>query len=122
MQVGAPFGNDPGAAEGAILGAWRGAALEAWAKAAPRPLVLFLDEIDALQDRAPISVLRQLRDGYANRPSAFPASLALVGLRDVRDCKVASGGSARLCTSSPFNIKVRSLTMSGFSQDKVRAL
>jgi hypothetical protein len=59
-----------------------------------------------------ISVLRQLRDGYANRPKAFPHSLALIGLRDVRDYKVASGGSDRLNTSSPFTIKAWSLDYS----------
>jgi len=147
MEVGAVYSDNPDAAEQAILDAWTGAAsaylpadlqpptwpeaqagrrigasLAAWAKAAPRPLVLFLDEIDALQDQALISVLRQLRDGYAHRPHAFPASLALIGLRDVRDYKVASGSSDRLNTASPFNIKVRSLTLSNFSQDEVLAL
>jgi hypothetical protein len=116
MEVGAAFKDDPGAAELAILGAWRRAAearlpdelqpppwpeseagqristaLGAWAKAAPRPIVLFLDEIDAFQGDTLISVLRQLRDGYPDRPQAFPWSLALIGLRDVRDYKVASG-------------------------------
>jgi hypothetical protein len=147
MEVGAAFGGDPGAAELAILDAWRGraaarlppdlqppawpkaqtgrrigASLAAWAQAAPRPLVLFLDEIDALQDQPLISVLRQLRDGYTDRPHAFPWSLALIGLRDVRDYRVASGGSERLHTASPFNIKVRSLTLLNFGLDEVNAL
>jgi hypothetical protein len=69
-----------------------------------------------------ISVLRQLRDGYANRPKAFPHSLALIGLRDVRDYKVASGGSERLNTASPFNIKARSLTMRDFNAAEVAEL
>ena len=139
-EVGAPFPDDPGAAERAILGGWRtrasvrlpkelqpppwpeagaggliGAALDAWTRAIPRPLVLFVDEIDALRGPALISVLRQLRSGYPDRPSAFPWSLALVGLRDVRDYKVASGGSDSLHTSSPFNIKVESLTLRSFT-------
>lgn len=37
-------------------------ALHAWARACPRPLVLFFDEIDSLRGRSLISVLRQLRD------------------------------------------------------------
>jgi hypothetical protein len=147
MEVGAPFSADPGAAEAAILDEWRdaadyqlpaelqpprwprakpgrraGAALHAWARASPRPLVLFLDEIDALQGEALISILRQLRAGYPRRPLAFPASLALIGLRDVRDYKVASGGSERLHTASPFNIKVESLTLQTFTLDEVAAL
>jgi type II secretory pathway predicted ATPase ExeA len=147
MEVGAAFKDDPGAAELAILGAWRRAAearlpdelqpppwpeseagqristaLGAWAKVAPRPIVLFLDEIDALQGDTLISVLRQLRDGYPDRPQAFPWSLALIGLRDVRDYKVASGGSDRLYTASPFNIKVESLTLRAFTTDEITEL
>ncbi|XXU82333.1 hypothetical protein WMF21_31650 [Sorangium sp. So ce1099] len=129
MEVGAPFPEDPGAAELAVLAEWRrtagwqlpvelrpppfpdappgqrvGAALGAWAQAAPRPLVVFLDEIDALRDTTLISVLRQLRSGYPGRPHGFPHALALIGLRDVRDDKIAAGGGDRLGTSSPFNI------------------
>jgi hypothetical protein len=147
VEVGAPFSDDPDAAELAILDAWRGAiqwqlapdlqpppwpvtetgrrigaGLAAWAQASTRPLVLFLDEIDALQNDALLSVLRQIRDGYPGRPQAFPYALALIGLRDVRDYKVASGGSDRLHTSSPFNIKSRSLTMENFSADDVVTL
>ena len=146
-EVGAPFSQDIGSAEAAILGAWRNkisvrlpsdqqppewtesapgqrilTALQAWAQASPRPLAIFIDEIDALQDIALISVLRQLRDGYQNRPDAFPQSIGLVGLRDVRDYKVASGGSDRLNTASPFNIKVESLTLYNFNQAEVTAL
>ena len=95
------------------------AALQLWAQASPRPLVILIDEIDALQDQALISILRQLRDGYPNRPTAFPQSVGLIGLRDVRDYKVAAGGSDRLNTSSPFNIKVRSLTMRNFNAAEV---
>ena len=49
------------------------AALQTWAESSPRPLVIFIDEIDALQDLALISILRQLRDAYPNRPQAFPS-------------------------------------------------
>jgi hypothetical protein len=146
MEAGAAFNDDPGAAELAILGTWRRdaethlppelrppawptaapgerihSALHAWAQVSPRPLVLFLDEIDSLENEALVSVLRQLRAGHRNRPKSFPWSLALIGLRDVRDYKVASGGSARLHTASPFNIK-KSLTMANFTAEEVAAL
>lgn len=147
VEVGAPFSADPDAAEQAILSAWRGAllsrlpvdrqpppwpvappgarlreALRTWAQASPQPLVVFVDEIDALQDATLISVLRQLRDGYTDRPAGAPWALALIGLRDVRDYKVASGGSNRLHSASPFNIKTRSLTLENFTADDVAAL
>ena len=96
--------------------------LKIWCETCPRPVVLLLDEIDALQDDALISVLRQLRGLYANRPNGAPASLALIGLRDVRDYKVASGGSPHLGTASPFNVKVESMTLGNFSQADVAAL
>ncbi|NTW01850.1 MAG: ATP-binding protein [Oscillochloris sp.] len=146
-ETGAPFSHDVDAAEQAILGSWRSAlrsrlpaelqppawpdapagsrmreSLRTWAANAPRPLVLFLDEIDALQDAALLSVLRQLREGYADRPHGAPHALALIGLRDVRDYKVASGGSTRLSTASPFNIKTRSLTLGNFSAADVGVL
>ncbi len=147
VEVGAAFNSDPGAAELAILAEWRNAAsvrlpadlqppswpmetegqriraaLQQWAQTAPRPLVLFMDEIDALQDVALISVLRQLRSGFADRPAGFPWSVALIGMRDVRDYKVAAGGSERLNTASPFNIKTRSLTVDNFTAEEVAAL
>jgi hypothetical protein len=78
-------------------------------------LVVFIDEIDSLQDEALMSVLRQLRDGFSDRPLGFPQSIGLIGLRDVRDYKVAAGGSERLNTASPFNIKVRSFTLRNFN-------
>ena len=96
--------------------------LQAWARTAPHPLVVFIDEIDSLQDELLAATLRQLRDGYADRPAGFPWSLALIGLRDVRDYKIASGGSERLNTASPFNIKMRSLTLGNFTAEEVAAL
>ena len=97
--------------------------LRAWAEACPRPLVLFFDEIDALQGESLRSVLRQLRAGFPERPARFPWSVALCGLRDVRDYKAASGGNTtRLGTSSPFNVKVDSPRLGDFSEAEARAL
>ncbi|MFN0123883.1 MAG: ATP-binding protein, partial [Blastocatellia bacterium] len=147
MQPAASFSHDIGAAEKLLLDAWREtaedelpaelrppewresasgqqirSALRAWARAIPRPLVVFLDEIDSLKDDLLLSILHQLRDGFTYRPKSFPWSLALIGMRDVRDYKIRSGGSDRLNTSSPFNIKARSLTMDNFSAADVATL
>jgi type II secretory pathway predicted ATPase ExeA len=147
VEVGSAFNHDPNAAELAILGIWRNTIedslppelqpqswvynvpgqrisenLRAWSKAISRPIVLFIDEIDSLQDQTLISILRQLRDGFPKRPENFPSSVGLIGLRDVRDYKVASGGSDRLNTSSPFNIKVSSITMRNFNVEEVGEL
>ncbi len=96
--------------------------LSTWAQSCPRPLVLLFDEIDALRGQSLISVLRQLRAGYTQRPGAFPSSVVLCGLRDVRDYKVSSDGSGTLGTASPFNIKVRSLTLRNFTAEEVAEL
>jgi hypothetical protein len=49
--------------------------------------------------------------------------VALCGLRDVRDYKAKSGGDPnRLGSSSPFNIKVKSLRLGDFSRDELAAL
>ncbi|HEY2291661.1 MAG TPA: ATP-binding protein [Thermoanaerobaculia bacterium] len=99
------------------------AALVEWARACPRQLALFFDEIDALRGESLRAVLRQIRSGFPDRPQAFPWSVALCGLRDVRDYRAASGAdSGRLGTSSPFNIKVSSPRLLDFTAAEVRAL
>ncbi|KYG09547.1 hypothetical protein BE21_17270 [Sorangium cellulosum] len=50
------------------------AALSAWAEVCPRPLALFFDEIDALRGQGLLSVLRQLRSGFPERPDHFSGS------------------------------------------------
>ena len=69
-----------------------GEALTRWCMASPKPLVLLIDEIDSLVGDTLISVLRQLRAGYDRRPEGFPQSVALCGVRDVRDYRIRSGG------------------------------
>lgn len=98
-------------------------ALAAWARACPRPLVLVFDEIDALRGQSLLSVLRQFRAGFSGRPTKFPASVILCGLRGVRDYKAASGGDpTRLGTASPFNVKIKSLKLGDFDRSDVGAL
>lgn len=97
--------------------------LIAWSARCPRPLVLFFDEIDALRGESLRSVLRQLRAGYTTNKARFPHSVALCGLRDVRDYKAASGGDPlRLGSASPFNIKIASVRLGDFTFDEVSAL
>lgn len=111
----APFSAEPHVAIKAYL--------SAWSAACPRPLVVFLDEVDALPGELLLSVLRQIRDGYTSRPAPFPHSLALVGLRDVRDYKIRLRPDGEsLGTASPFNIKVRSLELDTFTEEEVNEL
>ncbi|MBO2452801.1 hypothetical protein J4573_37315 [Actinomadura barringtoniae] len=123
-ETGATAGEDTARAQAAVLGVMRNAAmgtklpphfmppsswpaatpdrmliraLQTWAERCPRPLVLFFDEIDTLCGQSLITVLRQLRDGYASRTSRpFPRSVALCGQRDVRDHVNIKAESLRL--------------------------
>ena len=88
-----------------------------------KPLVLFIDEIDSLAGESFLSVLRQIRTGFEFRPTNFPQSLCLIGLRDVRDYRIWSkdlGGY--IPTSSPFNVKTISLRLSNFTQKEIQDL
>jgi len=97
--------------------------LARWCARCTRPVVLFLDEIDALADDTLLSVLDQLHAGYPSRPERFPHAVGLIGLRDVRDYKIARrDGLGRLGSSSPFNIKSDSLTLRNFSAGEVAEL
>ncbi|WP_250284687.1 hypothetical protein [Frankia sp. CiP1_Cm_nod2] len=82
-----------------------------------------MDEIDSLEGATLVRVLSQLRTGFEYRPSAFPASVALCGLRDVRHYKVAAGGSPELSGGpSPFNVIVESLRLGDFTLDEIHDL
>ncbi len=98
-------------------------ALTHWARADSKPLVLLIDEIDALMGDALLSVLRQLRAGYDLRPANFPQSAVLCGVRDVRDYRIQSTAeNAIIAGGSAFNIKAQSLRLGNFSPQEVRAL
>jgi len=89
----------------------------------PKPLVVLFDEVDVLEGPAMISFLRQLRGGFASRGiGKFPVSIALVGMRDLRDYLVHSKDGVPINPGSPFNIKEDSITISNFSEADIAAL
>lgn len=94
----------------------------AWARACPRPLVVFLDEVDGLHPEVLGLLLRQLRDGHSLRPEDFPWSLGLIGMRDVKDYVIASGGTGRRGAGSPFNVVAESIRVRDFTFDEVAEL
>ena len=97
--------------------------LARWAEADAPPLVLLIDEIDALIGDTLLSVLRQLRAGYDQRPDGLPHSIILCGLRDVRDYRIHSTAENRMVLGgSAFNIKSESLRLGDFSEQETRAL
>ena len=97
--------------------------LTEWCNRLEKPLVLLLDEVDALYDDVLISTLRQLRDGFQSRPSGFPQSVALVGLRDIREYRLrARSDNPSIGAGSPFNVKAKSFFLPVFSLEEVRGL
>ena len=97
--------------------------LTSWSQESTLPTVLFIDEIDSLVGDSLISVLRQLRSGYAQRPNGFPQSIILCGIRDVRDYRINSSREKEVITGgSCFNINAKSLVMASFTAEDVKNL
>jgi hypothetical protein len=94
-----------------------------WSTAQTKPIVLLIDEADSLWDDVMVSFLRQLRDGFQNRPQSFPQSIALVGLRDIREYRLkAKGDNPSLGAGSPFNVKAKSFFLAAFTHKEVKDL
>ncbi|MCF7977785.1 MAG: AAA-like domain-containing protein [Chromatiaceae bacterium] len=97
--------------------------LAQWCASSPQPLVLLLDEVDALIGDTLLSLLRQLRAGYPQRPTAFPQTIILCGVRDLRDYRIhASSEKDPISGGSAFNIKAKSLRLGDFSHDETLTL
>ena len=87
------------------------------------PIVLMIDEIDSLVGDTLISVLRQLRAGYTDRPEGFPQSIILCGVRDVRDYRIHSSKEKTIITGGrAFNIKAKSLHLGDFNKKEIEIL
>ncbi|MCL2042458.1 MAG: ATP-binding protein [Bacteroidales bacterium] len=101
-----------------------GFALRNYCRRLDKPLVIFFDEADCLSENTLLSFLRQLRNGYVNRAIApFPASVALVGMRNIRDYKAQiRENQATLGTASPFNVITEALTLRNFTKQEVTNL
>jgi hypothetical protein len=97
--------------------------LNRWCAASDQPLILILDEVDALVGDTLISLLRQLRAGYEQRPNHFPHALILCGVRDIQDYRIFAKSEADPITGgSAFNIKAKSLRLGDFNQAEMTAL
>jgi AAA+ ATPase superfamily predicted ATPase len=89
-----------------------------------KPLVVLFDEADCLSEGTLISFLRQLRDGYNSRPEqAFPHSIALVGIRNIRDFKAKiRSDKDSMDSTSPFNIVTKTYTLQNFTKKEITQL
>ncbi|KJJ85753.1 ATPase domain protein, prokaryote domain protein, partial [Candidatus Omnitrophus magneticus] len=97
--------------------------LSDWCASQKQQIVLLLDEIDSLYDDVLVSILRQLRNGFQIRPKRFPSTVALVGLRDVREYKTKVRPSeVSLGSGSPFNIKAESILLGTWTKEEIAEL
>ena len=111
-----PSGVSPESMLSEVLSNWA-------ALAAPKKLIVLFDEVDVVAGPAMVSFLRQLRGGFSKRGAGvFPVSIALVGMRDLRDYLVSSKDGSSLNPGSPFNIKEDSITLDNFSRSDIAAL
>jgi hypothetical protein len=91
--------------------------------AAPKPLVMLFDETDVLEGDALIRFLRLLRARFAARGvGRFPVSVALVGMRDLKDYITQVKDGVAPNPGSPFNIKQDSAVIGNFTKANVAAL
>ncbi|MEE4379883.1 MAG: hypothetical protein V2J55_20535 [Candidatus Competibacteraceae bacterium] len=60
-----------------------GEVLTRWSAKDTRPLVLLINEVDALVGDTLIAVLRQIRGGYDNRPDPFQAHMDSAQLKAI---------------------------------------
>ncbi|MDR1035935.1 MAG: ATP-binding protein [Deltaproteobacteria bacterium] len=92
-----------------------------------RELVVFFDEADCLHEDPLITFLTQIRNGYLYRfnspKTVFPRSMALVGMRDVRDYLHRVRPDAQSAgLASPFNVKKKSLSLANFTKVEIESL
>ncbi len=94
-----------------------------WSQHSKKPLILFFDEFDVLAGDSLITMLTQFRTGHNNRPTSFPQSICLIGVRDLRDYKVKTKIEEDLrVLYSPFNVKAESILLPNFSEQDVKTL
>ena len=101
------------------------ALLSAVSVACKKPLVVFFDEVDCLGGPTLITFLRQLRNGKIDslKGVAFPTSVALVGMRDIRDYKAQiRPDSETMGSASPFNVITEAMTLRVFTAEEVAEL
>ena len=98
--------------------------LAAYCRSLDKPLIIFFDEADCLSNGTLIAFLRQLREGFVSRTrTPFVHSIALVGMRNIRDYKAKiRPDSTTLGSASPFNIVTESFNLRNFTKGEVAEL
>jgi len=89
----------------------------------PKPLIVLFDDVDCLVDEILLSFLLQLRSRYPDRGvGKFPISVAMAGMRDIKEYIISSKDGTVLNPASPFNVKGDSTTLPNYTKDNVSKL
>lgn len=76
------------------------------------------------KDAMLVSFLRQLRNGRiaCKAPNTFPVSIALIGLRNIRDYKMRVRPEGQSTgEESPFNVVTKAMTLRSFTEEDAGA-
>jgi hypothetical protein len=91
-----------------------------------KPLVVFFDEADLLSGSGLLAILAQIRVGFNDRDNLgnkFPSSLALVGMRNIRDYLASNHPEAvGEHLADPFNIVAEKMTLANFTKAEIAQL
>jgi hypothetical protein len=99
-----------------------GLMLSDWAVRSPKPIVLLIDDVDALAGVALLSFLRQIRAGFIDRPLRFPQSVVLCGVHDLRDSRIKAPGLEVIPGGSPTNFISASMKVADLHLGECQAL
>lgn len=95
--------------------------LEEWAEASPKPIILFIDDLDSLDHEVIIGLLHHIRSGFMHRPTGFPQSMCLIGLHSMRNYRTTFEKHVTSAASF-FNITAQSFKLGNFSIDETKIL
>ncbi|MDR2200468.1 MAG: hypothetical protein LBR53_13660 [Deltaproteobacteria bacterium] len=89
-----------------------------------KELVLFFDDVDALEGETFIQFFSQLRVGYVERSfSPFPLSIAIVGVRDIKARLIEKSPDSGISSASGLlNMLAKSLRLQDFTPADIASL
>ena len=94
-----------------------------WAERQVKPIVLLIDDLDALRIDIIPPFLAQIRDGFQCRPERFPGTIAFTGLHKIGEYQNRAKEGLNIPDSGPpFNILASSFFLPAFSKEEVRSL
>lgn len=96
--------------------------LQSWSQASTKPLVILFDQVEQLIGDALLTMLRQIRAGHAQRPQAFPQSVVLCGVSDLRKAHLRWSDGGIITGGYPLSIFRESVCLGNLNREETIAL